>query len=87
MSEKTMSRRQALFTVAGAAAATAAMTAAPAHAEFQPAMQTALASLKDARQSLMWATADKGGHRVMALALINQAIQQVHLGIHWDNVH
>ncbi len=84
MSENTMTRRRALFAVAGAASAAAAVTA---HAELQPAMQRALASLYDAHSKLMMATADKGGHRVVALGYINKAIQQVNLGIHRDNTH
>jgi hypothetical protein len=87
MSETMMTRRHALFAVAGAATAAAAVTAAPAHAEFQPAMQAALGALYDAHSKLMMATADKGGHRVVALDYINKAILQVNLGIQWDNTH
>jgi len=90
MSEKMMNRRQALFATAGAAAAAATATVAStgtAHAEFQPAMQAALQSLQTARTQLQWATADKGGHRLFAIGFIDQAINQVNLGIQWDNVH
>lgn len=88
MSEtKTMTRRQALFATTGAVAAVAGVAATPAHAEYQPAMQAAIVALNNAKSSLMLATADKGGHRVIALAHINQAIQQVQLGIQYDNVH
>jgi len=47
----------------------------------QPNMQNALASLQNARASLLQATPNKGGHRERALTLIDQAINQVQLGI------
>ncbi len=87
MSENTLSRRQALVAVAGMATAAAAVAATPAHAEFQPAMLAARAALHDARQKLLLATADKGGHRILAIGHIDKAITQVNLGIHWDNTH
>lgn len=86
MSEKMLTRRQAMFATAGAAAAVAAVSATPASAEFQPAMQATLNALHNARSSLLLATADKGGHRLAALGLINQAINHVQAGIQFDNV-
>jgi hypothetical protein len=50
----------------------------------QPNMQRALASLIEAKRWLEAATSDKGGHRVKALSLVNQAIQEVRLGIQYD---
>ena len=50
----------------------------------QPRMQAALQALKTARQELQAATADKGGHRVKALKLVNDAIIQVEKGIEFD---
>jgi uncharacterized iron-regulated protein len=47
----------------------------------QPHMQAALAHLTDARNDLVNATADKGGHRAKALDLVNKAIAEVNLGI------
>jgi hypothetical protein len=47
----------------------------------QPHMRQALEHLKDARNNLEAATADKGGYRVRAIQLINEAIEQVNLGI------
>jgi hypothetical protein len=47
----------------------------------QPHMQAALDNLKNARNNLGQATADKGGHRANALQLIDRAIDQVNLGI------
>jgi hypothetical protein len=48
---------------------------------YQPHMQNALGYLQSARSELQIAEADKGGHRVAALSLVNQAIGQVHQGI------
>ena len=53
MSEKMLTRRQALIATAGmATAAAAAVAATPAFAEFQPMMQGALNSLTTARAKL-----------------------------------
>ncbi len=53
----------------------------------QPHMQAALTSLKTARDQLQKATDDKGGHRKKALALVQEAIQQVEKGIQFDRRH
>ena len=58
-----------------------------AQAENQPHMQAAMASLKAAKDQLQKATADKGGHRVKAIAATNTAIQEVEAGIAYDNTH
>lgn len=47
----------------------------------QPNMQNALSQLRAARASLEAASHNKGGHRVNAINLINQAIVEVQLGI------
>jgi hypothetical protein len=47
----------------------------------QPHMQNALGYLQSARGELQVALSDKGGHRVAALSLVNQAISQVQQGI------
>ena len=47
----------------------------------QPHMDAALSFLKSAKSDLDKATPDKGGHRANALNLINQAIDEVNLGI------
>jgi hypothetical protein len=47
----------------------------------QPNMNSALASLESAKSSLERAAHDKGGHRVRALELIDQAISEVQMGI------
>jgi hypothetical protein len=61
--------------------------ATQAFADKQPRMQDALASLKSAFGSLEKATADKGGHRVKAMELTKQAIEEVKAGIEFDNKH
>jgi hypothetical protein len=48
---------------------------------YQPHMQNALAELQTARSELVAAIPDKGGHRVNALNLVNQAIGEVRSGI------
>jgi hypothetical protein len=47
----------------------------------QPHMEAALSSLRAARQSLIQATANKGGHRANAIKLTDQAITEVETGI------
>jgi hypothetical protein len=54
-------------------------------AEPQPHMRAAIAHLNSAKRSLEQASADKGGHRVRAIALVNQAIGEVEKGIAFDN--
>jgi len=67
--------------VVGGVAAFAAVAGFGVGQADQPHMQTALASLKTARAELQVAIADKGGHRVAAIRLVDQAITQVQLGI------
>lgn len=55
--------------------------------EPQPEMTATLQHLREAQQSLQSASADKGGHRVNALQLIDQAIAEVQAGIQYDNSH
>ena len=47
----------------------------------QPHMQSALDHLQSAKAELEVSTHDKGGHRVNALRLVNEAIGEVHKGI------
>ena len=69
-------------------AVTAALVIAPlAYAEKQPHMEHALKALENARTQLGEAEHDKGGHRVKAIDLINQAITEVKAGIEYDNTH
>jgi hypothetical protein len=52
-------------------------------ASAQPHMQSALDHLSSARSELQQALANKGGHRERALELIDQAINQVEMGINF----
>jgi hypothetical protein len=53
----------------------------------QPFMRAARADLQTAKNQLQQATPDKGGHRVKAMSLVNQAIAQVNAGIAFDRRH
>jgi hypothetical protein len=53
----------------------------------QPHMQAALQHLREAAEELQKADKDKGGHRVQALNLTQQAINHVQAGIQYDNTH
>ena len=53
----------------------------------QPFMQAARADLKTAKRELQKAIPDKGGHRVKAIALVNNAIAEVNAGIAFDRRH
>lgn len=55
--------------------------------EPQPEMAAAMQHLREAQQALQSASSDKGGHRVNALQLINQAMGEVQAGIQYDNTH
>lgn len=50
----------------------------------QPHMQAALNHLRAARNDLNKASPDKGGHRNKAIALINDAIDEVQRGAAYD---
>jgi hypothetical protein len=49
----------------------------------QPHMQSALDHLASAKHALQAATSDKGGHRVRAIELIDEAIGEVERGIEY----
>jgi hypothetical protein len=53
----------------------------------QPHMQAALDHLRAARAELDKAEADKGGHRMKAIQLVNDAISQVEKGVGFDRHH
>ena len=57
------------------------------YAENQPHMQAALQHLRQAAEELQKADKDKGGHRVEALNLTQQAMNHVQAGIQYDNAH
>lgn len=56
-----------------------------ASADPQPRMVSALEHLKAARADLMAAKANKGGYRVKAIDLVNQAIEATKTGIAFAN--
>lgn len=58
-----------------------------AAADEQPLMHKALEHLEAAEKALGNANEDKGGHRVKALKLTREAIQQTKDGIKFDNKH
>jgi hypothetical protein len=53
----------------------------------QPFMRAARADLMTAKSELQKAIPDKGGHRVKAIQLVNQAIAEVNAGIAFDRRH
>ena len=53
----------------------------------QPFMQAARGNLQTAKNELQSATPDKGGHRVNAIGLVNNAIAEVNAGIAFDRRH
>ena len=55
--------------------------------EYQPQMQAAMQSLRQAEEALRRADSDKGGHRVKALQLVTDAEREVQAGIEYDNRH
>ena len=72
----------AVALVVGSVAGAAGMAIAD-----QPYMHSALDNLRDARANLEHASADKGGHRVTAIGLVDQAITEVKAGIEYDRTH
>ncbi len=54
-------------------------------AERQPNMHRAVVELREARRQLREAKRDKGGYRVQALSLIEQALAEVREGIRFAN--
>jgi len=87
VTESNVSRRESLrniaaLGVAGAAVAIGATALTTTTAEAaQPLMADAVHDLQAARAVLAAAAHDKGGHRVKAIGLIDDAIAQVKLGM------
>ncbi len=86
MEEMKMNRRRLALIAAGAAAVGIAGTATRAEA-YQGNMERAVSSLYDALASLREASSNKGGHRVRAMNLIQQAIEETQAGIEFANEH
>ncbi len=70
-----------------AAAFAVAFAIGCASAPGQPHMAAALDELRAARGELDAAVADKGGHRVRALGLVDEAIEQVRRGMEYARTH
>jgi hypothetical protein len=70
-------RKAALVSIFGMAATFTAGYAIAA----QPHMQSALRALNKAKTELTAALPDKGGHRVKAMALVDQAVAETQAGI------
>ena len=83
---KKVSRRTMLSATLPAAILGVGLTAKAKPVD-QPHMQEALDALKRAQRELSQADRDKGGHRVKAERLVNQAIAEVERGIAFDRRH
>jgi hypothetical protein len=75
----------ALLMVGIPAAALGIIIPESAKAERQPRMEAAFAALNTSLRELELATSDKGGHRVKAISLVKQAMDEVQRGIRFDN--
>lgn len=60
-------------------------TPATARLDPQPHMRAALTALESAKNHLEAANPDKGGHRVKALELVQNAMRETEAGIRFDN--
>ena len=69
------------FMMIGATVAMVASFAAGFAVAAQPHMQAALHALRNSKAELESALPDKAGHRVKAIALVDQAIAEVQAGI------
>ncbi len=74
-----------LSTLALATALGLSLAMPTAEADRQPLMKDALGHLNAAKNTLQRADNDKGGHRVKAIAAVNEAIEQTKKGIAFDN--
>jgi hypothetical protein len=82
------SRRNLIrLAAAGAAAASVAAVSTTTADAYQGNMERALSSLYDALASLREASSNKGGHRVNAMKLIQDAIAEVNAGIEFADEH
>lgn len=59
----------------------------PIRREPQPSMRNAQEHLRAAQRDLRNGTPDKGGHRVKAMRLVDQALAEVQRAIAFDNRH
>lgn len=88
MSSNECSRRRFAALAAGAATAAGLVAAGATPADaYQGNMERALSSLYQALSALREASSNKGGHRVRAMNLIQDAIAETQLGIEWADEH
>ena len=57
------------------------------HEKPQPHMDDALRALGQAKEALSAGSSDKGGHRLKAISLVDQAMSEVRAAIQYDNTH
>jgi len=87
MSQMKTRRELGLLATGAVIASGLVASAKPAAAEPQPEMVRALEALTNATHLLQAAGDDKGGHKIKAMQLIDQAIGEVHAGIEFANTH
>jgi len=88
MSSSLVTRRSAITTIGLVGLALpGVLESQPAAWEQQPHMRAALEALRTAKRHLELAEADKGGHRVKAVELVNQAITETEAGIAYAAGH
>jgi hypothetical protein len=85
LKEETMSKKSLIVTLV--AVCLIVGISVSVWAEKQPHMRASLTHLMKAKAQLEKAEPDKGGHRVAAVKLIDQAIEEVKAGIEFDNKH
>jgi len=81
--------RRGFAAAAATGAATIGLLGASANSAsaYQGNMERALGSLHQALGELRQATANKGGHRVRAMELVNQAIAETQAGVEFADEH
>ena len=77
----TRSPRPAILAIALSTIALSACAGYAAAGIDQPHMRSALSDLQNVRAELALSTSNKGGHRVLALRHVDEAIREVRLGL------
>ena len=87
MTSSSVTRRSALTTIGLLGLAIPGLLESQPAREQQPHMRAAREALRNAKRHLELAEADKGGHRVKAIALTNDAITETQAGIAFAATH
>lgn len=87
MTDTKPSRRDLAVLAAGGAMAAGLIGTATEAEAYQGNMERAVSSLYSALASLRESTPDKGGHRVKAMNLVQQAITETQAGIEFADEH